>query len=349
MAEKKENITYASLRSEVNSGKFRPIYVLQGEEPYYIDKLQELIVQKALEDCEPEFNLNMFYGDTARVADVITAAKQYPTFAPRRVVVLREAQLIAKQPGHKDDLDLLQHYASRPLATTVLVICHKGGDLKSKPLTEAMRNTRSGVVFSSPRLRSDRDLRSAISSYVTSLGCSIDAKSEQMLADSIGADLSRMFGELDKLSLLVADDRKITPELIERNVGISKDFNNFELEDALRTRDATKAFRIIAYFERNPKNNPVVVTVSMLFGFFSNVLLVATARDQSVDALMSITGTKSQWRVDKFREAARNYTKRALVNIIGYIRRCDTRAKGIGSRQNEYDLLRELIFSILHS
>lgn len=349
MAEKKETITYASLRAEVTAGKFRPIYVLQGEEPYYIDQLQQLIVDKALQDCEPEFNLNVFYGDTARVADVITAAKQYPTFAPRRVVMLREAQLISKQPGHKDDLDLLQHYAAKPLSSTVLVICHKGGDLKSKPFIEAMRSARSGIVFSSPKLRSDRDLRAAISGYVTSIGCSIDAKSEQMLADCIGADLSRMFGELDKLRLLVGADRKITPELIERNVGISKDFNNFELEDALRTRNAEKAYRIVTYFERNPKNNPVVVTVSMLFGFFSNVLLVAASRDQSPATLMSITGTKSQWRVDKFREAARNYSKRALVSIITHIRRCDARTKGIGSRQNEYDLLRELIFIILHS
>ena len=246
-------------------------------------------------------------------------------------------------------MDLLQHYASKPLESTVLVICHKGGDLKAKAFTDAMRAARSGVVFSSPKLRSDRDLRAAISGYVTSMGCSIDVKSEQMLADNIGADLSRMFGELDKLRLLVGTDRKITPELIERNVGISKDFNNFELEDALRTRNAEKAFRIIAYFERNPKNNPVVVTVSMLFGFFSNALLVATSRDQSPDALMSITGTKSQWRVDKFREAARNYSKRALVNIITFIRQCDAAGKGINSRQNEYDLLRELIFKILAS
>ena len=169
-----------------------------------------------------------------------------------------------------------------------------------------------------------------------------------MLADHIGTDIARMFSELDKLAML-ASDGNITPLLIEKNIGISKDFNNFELEEALSKRDAVKAYRIVDYFERNPKNNPSVISVAMLFSFFSNVLLAATARDKSPEGIMAVVGTRSQWRARKFLDATRMYNTRSLVNIIGYLRECDTRSKGIGSRQDQYALLKELIYKILHA
>jgi DNA polymerase-3 subunit delta len=179
-----------------------------------------------------------------------------------------------------------------------------------------------------------------------------------MLADHIGTDIARLFSELDKLSILAEGqsaeqeaqgNKSITPLLIEQNIGISKDFNNFELEDALSKRNAEKAFRIVDYFERNPKNNPTVVSVAVLFSFFSNALLAATTRDKSIDNIMAIIGTRSQWRARKFLEATRTYNIQSLVNIIGYLRECDTRSKGIGSRQDQYALLKELIYKILHS
>ena len=169
-----------------------------------------------------------------------------------------------------------------------------------------------------------------------------------MLADHIGTDIARLFSELDKLSMLT-DDNNITPLLIEQNIGISKDFNIFELEDALARRDAAKAFRIVDYFERNPKNNPTMASVAMLFSYFSNVLLAATARDKSPDGIMALVGTRSQWRVRKFIDTTRMYNTRSLINIIGYLRECDTRSKGIGSRQDQYALLKELIYKILHA
>lgn len=169
-----------------------------------------------------------------------------------------------------------------------------------------------------------------------------------MLADHIGTDIARLFSELDKLSML-ADDKNITPLLIERNIGISKDFNNFELEEALSKRDAVKAFRIVDYFEHNPKNNPTMVSVAMLFSFFSNVLLTATARDKSPEGIMSLVGTRSQWRARKFLDATRMYNIRSLINIISYLRECDTRSKGIASRQDQFALLKELVYKILHA
>lgn len=348
MAVKRDTVTFTSLKNEISGGKFRNIYVLQGEEPYYIDRLQQLIIDTALTEDQRDFNLSLYYGNTANVREVISACQQYPAFSERKVVVVREAQLIAKQPGHKNDLDLFASYAEKPMPTTILVICHKGGALKSKPVTDALKANQSGVVFSSNKVREGRDLENLIVSYANSLGCNIDNKATSMLADHIGTDIARMFSELDKLAML-ADDGNITPLLIEQNIGISKDFNNFELEEALSKRDAAKAFRIVNYFEHNPKNNPSVVSVSILFSFFSNVLLAATASDKSPEGIMDLVGTRSIWRARKFLDAARMYNTRSLVNIIGYLRECDTRSKGIGSRQDQYALLKELVYKILHA
>lgn len=348
MAVKRDTMTFTSLSKEIKGGKFRNIYVLQGEEPYYIDRLQQLIIDTALTEDQRDFNLSLYYGNTANVREVISACQQYPAFSERKVVVVREAQLIPKQPGHKNDLDLFASYAEKPMLTTVLVICHKGGTLKSKPFSTALKEANSGVVFDSNKVKEGRELENLIVSYANSLGCNIDHKATSMLADHIGTDIARLFSELDKLAML-AEDGNITPLLIEKNIGISKDFNNFELEDALGKRDAAKAFRIVDYFERNPKNNPSVISISMLFSFFSNVLLAATASDKSPDAIMALVGTRSTWRVRKFLDATRMYNTRSLINIIGYLRECDTRSKGIGSRQDQYALLKELIYKILHA
>lgn len=352
MAEKKVNATYVSLRNEILGGKFRNIYVLNGEEPYFIDQLSELIVNTALNETERDFNLSVFYGNEADVQNVINTCKQYPAFSKYRVVVLREAQNVAKQPGgHKDDLDMFQYYAQKPMEHTILVICYKGGTLKSKPFLDAMKNSNEcdGVVLTSAKITRTNELHALIKNYVSSNGCTIDYKSISMLADFIGNDLARMYGELDKLRILVDDTHAITPELIERNIGISKDYNNFELEDALVSRNAVKAYRIVNYYEKNPKNNPIAPTISFLFGFFSNVLIVRSSKDQGREALMAATGNKSDFRIKKFQECARNYSTRACVNIISYLRECDVRSKGIGSRQDEFVLLRELVYKILHS
>ena len=327
MAVKRETVTFTALSREIKGGKFRNIYILQGEEPYFIDRLQQMVIDTALTEDQRDFNLSLYYGNTANVREVISACCQYPAFSEHKVVVVREAQLIPKQQGHKNDLDIFASYVEKPLPSTILVICHKGGALKSKPLT---------------------DLETMIVNYANSLGCNIDNKATSMLADHIGADIARLFSELDKLAMLT-DDKNISPLLIEQNIGISKDFNNFELEDALARRDAAKAFRIVDYFERNPKNNPTMPCLAMLFSYFSNVLLTSTARDKSPEGIMAVTGTGTPFRARKFLEATRMYNMRSLVNIIGYLRECDTRSKGIGSRQDQYALLKELVYKILHA
>ena len=348
MAVKRETVTFTALSREIKGGKFRNIYILQGEEPYFIDRLQQMVIDTALTEDQRDFNLSLYYGNTANVREVISACCQYPAFSEHKVVVVREAQLIPKQQGHKNDLDIFASYVEKPLPSTILVICHKGGALKSKPLTDALKATGNGVVFDSKRVREGRDLTALIVNYANSLGCNIDNKATSMLADHIGADIARLFSELDKLAMLT-DDKNISPLLIEQNIGISKDFNNFELEDALARRDAAKAFRIVDYFERNPKNNPTMPCLAMLFSYFSNVLLTSTARDKSPEGIMAVTGTGTPFRARKFLEATRMYNMRSRVNIIGYLRECDTRSKGIGSRQDQYALLKELVYKILHA
>lgn len=349
MPPKKNDITYHALRNEIIAKQFRPIYILQGEEPYYIDLLADLIVENALTEDERDFNLTMVYGMDADVKQVINACKRYPVMAQRQVVVLREAQGISK-PGVsiEKELNLFKFYAQKPLESTILVICFKGGNIKAPELLKELKAAQTGIVFTSNKVRDYEVPRLAVD-YVRQLGCNIDEKSAAMLTDAVGTDLARLFGEIDKLKILVGADKRITPALIERNIGISKDYNNFELEDAFSARNAEKVYRILDYFEKNPKNNPVIVTVPMLFSFFSNVLLIRTSRDRTDKGLLAQINSQSLFRLGKLKKAAANYSTMACVNIIAYLRECDVKSKGQGSRQDAFALQRELAYKILHA
>ena len=352
MAAKKEYVTFLSLLNDINAKRFKPIYVLYGEEGYYIDRLEEAIVENALSPDERDFNLNIIYGaDVADIRNVIAMCKQFPAMSEYQVVVIREAQTVGKQnnKGNANELNQLKHYATQPLNSTILVVCNKGEAIKGKEFVDTVKKNNVGVVFRSDRLREGRAVEMAALEYVKSLGCVIDEKALSMIASNVGNDISRLYTEIDKLKILVKDDHRISPELIERNIGISKDYNNFELEQALSTRNAKKAFEILNYFERNPKGNPTVVTVSMLFSYFSKLLVYRTVSRKPEAEIMAAMGTKSPYRVKKIGEAARNYSTAACVNIISWIRECDVKSKGMGSRQDANALLRELVYKILHA
>ncbi|MDO4510477.1 MAG: DNA polymerase III subunit delta [Bacteroidales bacterium] len=348
MPPKKEEISYFSIKKEIEQKQFRPIYVLQGEEPYYIDKLCDLIVDNALSEDEKAFNLTVCYGVDVEMRNVIAACKQYPAMSQYQVVVLREAQNVGKAGNkHATEINMLQYYAQKPLDSTILVICYKGGSIKAGDFTKELKKT-TGLVFTSNKIR-DYEIPKLIREYCRSISVNIDEKSVAMLAEHIGSDLSRLFSEIDKLRLLTGPQKTITPELIERNIGYSKEFNIFELEDALVSRNQLKAFRIVDYFQRNPKNNPVMPVVSSLFNFFSNILLIQTAKDRTDAGLMEQVNIRTPFRIRKLKEAAMAFSKRGCVNIISYLRDCDVKSKGQGSRQDPYDLLKELIYKILHS
>lgn len=341
MAVKQDKLSYIQIANDIKKGIFAPIYVLMGEESYYIDTLSEMIVDKALTDDEKEFNLTVAYGMDTDIQGLISTCKRYPAMSKYQVVVLREAQ-------NCDNIDMLQYYAQKPLSSTILIICNKHSNIKAPEFLKALKANDSGVIFESKKI-SENSVGQIILDYVTAKGLNIDAKSTAMLKDFVGTDLGRLFGEVDKLSILIGKGGKITPEIIEHNIGISKDFNNFELEDAIRHKNALKANQIINYFENNPKNNPTVLTLGILFSFFSNLLLTRTSKDKSENGIMAQLETKSSYRARIFIEASRLYSTASCVNIIGYLREFDTKSKGIGSRQNEYQLLRELIYKILHS
>lgn len=341
MAVKKETLSYIEICNDIASGKFQPIYVLMGEESYYIDRLEDLIVSKALSPDEKEFNLTIVYGLDTDIRTVMNECKRYPIMSQYQVVILREAQ-------NNKELDLLRLYAEKPLESTILIICHKHSNIKAPEFLKELKTKSSGVVFESKKI-SENNVGQIITDYVSSKGGKIDSKATAMLKDFVGTDLARIFGEVDKLFILLGNHKLITPEIIERNIGISKDFNNFELENAIRNKNALKANQIINYFEKNPKSNPTVLTIGLLFSFFSNLLLARTAKVKTEQGIMDAIGTKSPYRAKMFIEAMKYYSTAGCVNIIGYLREFDTKSKGINSRQNEYQLLRELIYKILHS
>lgn len=337
---KKEALSAIQISTEVRKNHFSPIYVLMGEESYYIDYLSELILNRVLTEDERDFNLTIFYGLDSDVKNVISACKRYPVMSQYQVILVREAQMMK-------DLDMLQHYATQPLKSTILILCNKEGNMKAPEFLKMAKTSDDIVIFESKKI-TEANAGKIILDYVTEKGCTINTKAISMLKDFIGTDVARLFGEINKLTILLADSKEITPELIEKNIGISKDYNNFELENALREKNAIKAMKIIDYFEKNPKNNPTVLTTSIIFSFFSNLLLVHTSKDKSEHGLMEQLDSKSPYRVKIFMEATRYYSASGCVATIEYLREFDTKSKGINSRQNEYALLKELIYKILH-
>lgn len=341
MAVKKEAVTYSQLATEISRRVFRPIYLLMGEEAFYIDDLEQKIVSAALQEDERDFNLTLCYGVDVETREVISLCKRYPVMAERQVVVVREAQNLK-------DADLFRFYAENPLKSTILVLCNKNGNMKAPEFIKLLKNSDAGVVFESAKLK-DAMVTKVIADYASDHRCHIDQKAAAMMADFVGTDVSHLVNEMDKLLMLVGEGGRITPEVIERNIGISKDFNNFELEDAIKYRKVEKAFRIIDYFTKNPKKNPSVLTVSLLFSFFSMLLLAHTAKDKSPRGIMAQIDAKSQFRAEKVMEAMRFYNTAQCVNIISFIREFDRKSKGMQSRQNEYELLKELVAKILYS
>ena len=257
----KQEITCDDILRELRSKQYRPIYYLMGEEAYYIDLISDYIMDNVLTDTEKEFNLSVVYGADVDIATVINAAKRYPMMSEHQVVIVKEAQSIR-------NIDELSYYLQKPLRSTILVICHKHGVLdRRKKLAAEIEKV--GILFESKKLK-EAQLPAFITSYMKRKGVDLEPKATSMLADFVGTDLSRLTGELEKLIItLPKGQTRVTPEQIERNIGISKDYNNFELRSALVERNVLKANQIINYFEKNPKTNPLQMTLSLLFGLAS--------------------------------------------------------------------------------
>lgn len=338
----KANITHREIVEQIRRQEYKPIYLLMGEEAYYIDRISEYIADNVLTKDEQDFNQTVIYcmRETA-VADVINCARRYPMMAKHQVVIVKEAQNLLK-------IDELAVYAQNPMETTILVICYKNGKVDGrKKLIPAVEKV--GVVFESPKLK-DGMLPQFIADYLRRKQVSIEERACLMMAESVGADLNRMAGELDKLVLaLPTGQMRITPDLVEQHVGISKEFNLWELRTAVSNKDVAKVNKIIFYFDQNPKANSPVATVAMLFNFFAQLMLAYYSPDRTERGMMVQLDLRQNWQLREYTTAMRNYTALKTMRIIGKLREADARLKGINrGNLTDADIMHELFFYILH-
>ena len=341
MAETK-NATFDSIMHDLKQRNYLPIYYLMGEESFYIDKISDYIAENVLTPEERDFNMTVMYGTDVTGKDVVEVARRYPMMSEHQVVIVKEAQ---KLKG----LEPLEKYVEKPLASTILVFCHKYGvaDRRKKVYSEMAK---VGVVFESKKLR-DRDLIPFIGKYLQARGTSIDPKSEQIIADSIGPDLNRLTSELDKVLIaLPADDKRVTPEVVERQIGVSKDFNTFELRDAIVNRNVYKANQIANYFDINPKAGSFYQILPLLFNYFQNLIIAFYCPQRgSQEAVAKWLDLKSPWAAKDYMTGMRNYSGMKVMQIISKIRETDAKSKGLDNPNTPVgELVRELVFFILH-
>ncbi|MFM7017360.1 DNA polymerase III subunit delta [Flavobacterium sp.] len=326
--------------NDLKAGTIKPIYFLMGEEPYYIDKLTEYIENNILSEDEKGFNQTVIYGRDATIEDIVSNAKRYPMMAERQVVVVREAQELSRT------IDKLESYAENPQPTTVLVVAYKYKTLdKRKKLVKLI--AKNGVLFESKKLY-ENQVGTWIQRLLQGRGYSIEPKANAMLVEFLGNDLSRISNELDKLQIILPKGHTITPKDIEYNIGFSKDFNVFELQNAIGSKDQLKAYKIAQYFADNPKDNPLVVTVSLVFGFFVKLLKYHGLKDKDPRAAAPVLGVNPFFMKD-YEVAIKNYPMKKVSSIVASLREIDVKSKGVGANSlSNHDLLKEMLVKIFN-
>jgi DNA polymerase-3 subunit delta len=324
----------------IKKGDLKPIYFLMGEEAYYIDKISDFIEDNVLEDAEKGFNQMVLYGRDVSIEDIVSNAKRYPMMAEKQVVIVKEAQELSRT------IEKLVDYAKNPQPSTVLVLNYKYKTIdKRKALYKTI--SKIGVVYESKKLY-ENQVPDWIRRVLAGQGYAITPKASQMLVEFLGTDLSKIENELNKLKIVLPKNTQITPEVIEENIGISKDFNNFELRKAIGEGNVQKAFKIVKYFADNPKDNPMVVTVSLLFGFFSQLLQFHGLNDKSPRNVASVLKINPYF-VNEYVGAARNFPMKKVSQVIEVLREFDVKSKGVGSNAvPQGDLLKELLAKIFN-
>jgi DNA polymerase III subunit delta len=333
-------MTVEQILTGLKNKDYKPIYFLSGDEPYYIDLITKYIMDNVLSEAEKSFNQTVLYGKDNEIAAVINAAKRYPMMASHQVVIVKEAQ-------HIRNIDDLVYYAKSPLMSTLLVINYKYKKLdKRKSLYKTI--VEKGLFFESNKLY-DNQLPDWITVYLSRKGIKIQPEASILLTEFLGSDLGKIVNELDKLAVIIAGKSQvITTDTIEKNIGISKEYNNFELQNALVKRDILKANRIINYFGQNQKSNPIIVTITMLFSFFSKLLAYHSSKDKSKNSIAAVLKINPYF-VKDYQMAAREYSLLKTIQIISLLREYDVKSKGMGSLSTSPgDLLKELVFKILH-
>ena len=340
-------MTFEQILNDLKKKIYHPVYFLHGEEPYYIDQLSDFIEQNILIESEKEFNQTVVYGRDLDVLTLISYARRYPMMSNYQVVIIKEAQdmksLFNKQ---KDEKDPFIEYLLKPTSSTILVFCYKYAKLdKRTKFSKAL--DKSAISFESKKIYDDQ-LPAWISKYTLSQGLKINPKAVQMIAENLGNDLSKITNELIKLNLNLKPGQEINPEMVEENIGVSKEFNIFELQKAIVNRNVLTANRICNYFAANPKNNPMVLTLPQLYSYFMKVLTYHQLEDRSTNNAASILGINPYFLSD-YIKAAKEFSPAICIRNIKFISDCDLRSKGINNSNTEDGaLLKELVYKILH-
>lgn len=326
--------------NDIKSGNIRPVYFLMGEEPYYIDKLSDYIEQNLLSEEEKGFNQTVFYGRDVSVDDIVSTCKRYPMMAERQVVIVKEAQDLAKT------IDKLESYAENPTPTTVLVLCYKYKTLdKRKKVTKQLE--KNGLVYESKKLY-ENQVGQWITRVLQGKGFTIEPKANAMLVDFLGTDLSKINNELEKLQIILPKGSTITAKQIEENIGFSKDYNVFELRKAIGERNQFKSYQIAQYFADNPKDNPMVMTTGMIFSFFVNVLQYHGLKDKNPKNVASVLKVNPYFLKD-YDVALRNYPMKKVSQIVAALRDVDLKSKGVGANNMGHgDLLKEMLVKVFN-
>jgi DNA polymerase-3 subunit delta len=350
--------SFENIIASLKAKKYAPIYFLEGEEPYYIDQIADYIENNVLDESEKEFNQTILYGKDTDLISLISAAKRFPMMAERQVIIVREAQEIrnltetinvkikSKSAKKETEISPLEEYALKPLDTTLLVICYKYKTLdKRTGLAKSM--DKNAVMFNSEKVK-DYKLSDWIAKYTNDHKIKINPKAVQMLADHLGNDLSRIVNELNKLAINKKTDVEITPDDVQQFIGISKDFNIFELQNAISAKDILKANKIIDYFAKNPKEHPFEMNIAVLYTYFSKLLFYQTLPSKNASDVMSQMRVNFN-QIKELEQAGKNYSLDKLVRIVSYLHEYDMRSKGIdGIQIDKGELMREMLFKILH-
>jgi len=338
MADKNE-IIFENILSGLKNHIYHPVYLFWGEEPYFTDLLTDFIEQHVLSDLEKEFNQTIVYGKDTDVPTLISYARRFPMMANYQVLIVKEAQDLEKP-------EQLVPYLENPLSSTILVLCHKYEKIdKRKAFYKAAE--KAGVVFESARIYDDK-VPDWIQGYLRKREYSITPKAAGLLTEFLGADLGRIVNEIQKLLINIPAGSTITEEYVEKNIGISKDFNVFELQKALGRKDVLKANQIIQHFAANPRENPLVKVIPILFSFFSKLIAYHYLADKSRNSAAAALSVNPFFLPD-YQQAAKNYPVSRLVSVISCLRDYDLRAKGVDNvSATDGELMKELIFKILH-
>ena len=331
--------TYEQILSEIHKRQFAPVYFLTGEEPYFIDMISDTIENEALDEADRAFNQIVLYGRDVDVETIANHARSFPMMGERMVVIVKEAQDVKNIEEFEKYLDTIPE-------TTLLVFVYKYKKL-DKRKTFAKKLDKKGVYYKSKKLY-DNNIPSWIQNYLKAEGYSITPKATQMLADFLGTDLHKIANELKKLTIALPKNRSIDDADVERNIGISKDYNVFELQNAIGSRDVLKANRIVNYFGDNGKDNPLLVTAITLYGYFTKLIKLHCSQDKSQGNLATVLGV-NPFFVKDYLNAARNYPLQTCIRNISVLREFDLKSKGYESGEvSEKDLYREVIFKLMH-